>query len=141
VQDNAIYVGAGLDVQMLIATDWEGWASDAVFRANRFYVEGTARYGHQASRNPDGTYSMAPGWGPARGIVFEGNHYAGRHIDKPADASGREETLAGAPGVDWKAPEFDPAAPAGFDDFLARHRKWMIRLFEQQFGAPLKLGP
>jgi hypothetical protein len=139
VHDNAIYVGPGLDVQMLIATDWDGWAADAVFRANRFYVEGTARYGHQVSRNPDGTYGVAPGWGPAQGIVFEGNRYAGRHIDKPADATGIEEPLAGAPSQDWNAPEFDPAAPGGFADFLARHREWMIRLFEGHFGTPLKL--
>jgi hypothetical protein len=139
VHDNAIYVGPGLDVQMLITTDWDGWAVDALFRANRFYVDGTARYGHQVSRNPDGIYGMAPGWGPAQGIVFVGNHYAGRHIDKPADVIGIEEPLAGAPSQDWTAPEFDPAAPVGFEDFLARHREWMIRLFERHFGTPFKL--
>lgn len=141
VENNAIYVGPGLDVQMLITTDWEGWASDAVFRANRFYVAGTARYGHQVNRNPDGTYAMAPGWGPAQGIVFEDNRYAGSNIDMPKDAGGSKENLAEPAGVDWKAPEFNPASPAAFDDFLARHRAWMIRLFEKHFGAPLNLQP
>ena len=56
VHDNAIYVGPGIDLQMLILTDWEGWADGAVFRNNLFDVQGTARYGHQVRRNDDGTY-------------------------------------------------------------------------------------
>ncbi|MFN7997587.1 MAG: right-handed parallel beta-helix repeat-containing protein [Bryobacteraceae bacterium] len=139
VYDNAIYVGPDLDVQMVITTDWDGWASDAIFRANRFYVEGTARYGHQAGRNKDGTYTMDSGWGPASGIVFDGNKYAGRQVDQPADKTGVQVTLADAPKIDWTAPEFDPASPAKFDEFLVRHREWMIRLFERQFGTPPNL--
>jgi hypothetical protein len=111
-----------------------------VFRNNWFYVEGTARYGHQVARNKDGTYELAPGWGPAKGIVFEGNRYIGRHIDRPEDPKGVVEEPGQAPKLDWNAPRFDPARPDGFDAFLAKHRQWMMRLFERQFGKPVKLG-
>jgi hypothetical protein len=140
VHDNAVYAGPNLDVQMLLVSDWDGWADDAVFRDNRFYVEGTARYGHQTARNPDGTYAIAAGWGPARRIVFEGNRYFGRHVDRPADPSGVEEPAARIPRRDWSAPEFDPASPDGFDRFLTAHRKWMVGLFEREFGKPVELG-
>lgn len=140
VHDNAIYVGPDVDVQMLITTDWDGWAGDAVLRNNRFYVRGTARYGHQSSRSKDGTYGIASGWGPAQGIAFEGNQYVGRHIDKPSDATGKSVDLAGITEPDWNAPTFDASRPQNFDGFLATHRQWMLRLFEQQFGKPLELG-
>ncbi len=140
IHDNAIYVGPAIDVQMLITTDWDGWATDAVVKNNRFLVEGTARYGHQVKRNPDGTYLMEPGWGPAEGIVFEGNRYAGHQVDRPPDPSGADVKLTNSPRVNWKTPEFDPSKPDDFDAFLVRHRQWMIELFEREFGRPVKLG-
>jgi hypothetical protein len=140
VHDNAIYVGPDLDVQMLITTDWDGWADGAVFRNNWFYVQGTARYGHQVSRNKDGTYGIGPGWDPAKNIVFEGNHYFGKNVDAPADPKGTVAESAKLPALDWNAPEFDPAHPEQFEAFIARHRTWMMKLFEQQFGRPVKLG-
>ncbi|HMC62555.1 MAG TPA: hypothetical protein VKJ01_25390 [Candidatus Solibacter sp.] len=149
VHDNAIYVGPDLDVQMLIATNWDGWADGAVFRNNSFMVEGAARYGHEISHGKDGTYGIGPGWGPASHIVFEGNRYAGRHIDRPEDPTGKVEATAGtpdldgrrpAPAWDWNPPQFDPAHPEGFEAFLVQHRAWMMRLFERQFGEPVKLG-
>jgi hypothetical protein len=42
---------------------------------------------------------------------------------------------------DWNVPRFNPSNPAGFDEFLARHRAWMLKLFEEEFGKPVKLGP
>jgi hypothetical protein len=138
VHDNAVYVGPDFDVQMLLVSDWSGWADGAVFRNNTFYVEGSARYGHEVKRAKDGTYQIAPGWGPAKGIVFEGNRYYGRHIDAPNDA--KPGKVPRHPRIDWNAPEFDPAQPAAFDLFLKRHRTWMLHLFKSQFGAPVKLG-
>ena len=140
VHDNAIYVRANLDVQMLDVTDWDGWADDAVFRNNRSYVEGVARYGHQVKRNSDGTYGIAPGWGPAQRIVFEGNRYIGTHVDRPTDGGAIEEKSGNLHELAWSSPEFDPANPDRFDAFLASHRGWMVHLFEQEFGRPLKLG-
>lgn len=140
VDHNVIYVGPGIDMQMLAVTNWNGWSRDALFRDNVFWVLGAARYGHQVKRNRDGTYDLAPGWGPAQGIVFRGNRYIGRNIDRPADSKAIVEQAKPEPSLDWQGPSFDPIDPDRFDAFLAAHRKWMMRLFEQQFGKPLKLG-
>ncbi len=134
VEDNAIYVGPDLDVQMLIATDWEGWADGALFRNNIFNVQGAARYGHDVGRDKTGLYQMAAGWGPAKGIVFEGNRYIGRQIDRPEDAKAVVEEKATAPELEWGGPPFDPAHPEGFDAFLLHHRQWMLGLLKGQFG-------
>jgi hypothetical protein len=134
VEDNAIYVGPDLDVQMLIVTDWEGWADGALFRNNLFYVQGAARYGHDVGRDKAGLYQIAAGWGPAKGIVFEGNRYIGRQIDRPEDAKAVVEETATPPKLEWDGPEFDPAHPDGFDAFLVLHRQWMLSLCEGQFG-------
>jgi len=139
IHDNAVYVGEGLDVQLMLVTEWSGWSTGATLRNNRFYVDGTARYGHGVKRLEDGTYTMEPGWGGARDIVFEGNYYGGRHLDRPADATTAEPPPA-RPPIRWSVPEFDPAKPDGFDAFLKQHRAWMIAMFEQQFGRPIQLG-
>jgi hypothetical protein len=139
VHDNAIYVGSDIVVQMLAVTDWKGWADGAVFRNNVFYVEGTAHYGHEVSRK-EGSYTIASGWGPAKAIVFEGNRYIGRHVDRPEDSKGSVEESGETPKLDWNEPQFDPAKPESFGAFLPKHREWMLRLFEQQFGKPARLG-
>jgi hypothetical protein len=139
VDHNVIYVGPQIDMQMLAVTNWNGWGRDALFRNNAFWVFGTARYGHEVKRNPDGTYELAPGWGPAQGIVFQGNRYIGRNIDRPRDPSAVVENSAPEPNLDWRGPSFDPIDPDRFDAFLTAHRKWMMHLFEQQFGKPVKL--
>ena len=72
--------------------------------------------------------------------MFEGNLYAGRHVDRFADATGVVTDDVKVPKVDWAAPEFDAAKPEAFDSFLAKHRQWMTRLFQQQFGEAVKLG-
>jgi hypothetical protein len=138
VDHNAIYIGPGLDVPILLTSDWQGWANDAVFRDNTFYVEGVARYGH-GLKHEDGSYALEPGWGGAKGIVFEGNQYIGRHVDRPEDAKGVERGSP-PPQLDWNEPQFDPSKPDEFDAFLKKHREWMMRLFNRQFGA-VKLGP
>jgi hypothetical protein len=139
IHDNAIYVGEGSDVQLMLVTEWSGWSTGAALRNNRFYVDGTARYGHGVKRLEDGTYAMEPGWGGARDIVFESNYYGGSHVDRPQDASAIEGQQQ-RPAVRWDAPEFDPASPDGFDGFLKQHREWMLRMFERQFGRPVRLG-
>lgn len=141
VHDNAIYVGPDHDVQMLITTDWEGWARGAVFKNNTFYVRGTARYGHAGGKRQDGTYPIAAGWGLARDVTFEGNRYYGKHVDPPQDPQGKFAEAINEPNIDWNAPQFDPSrGQDGFERFLRAHRAWMIRLFEKQFGGPVKLG-
>ncbi len=141
VDHNAIYVGPKIDMQMLAVTNWNGWPSDAVFRNNLFWVLGTARYGHEVKRNKDGTYELAPGWGPAKGIRFEANRYIGRNVDRPEDPKAIVEESARQPELDWNGPQFDSTHPEQFDAFMAAHRKWIMRLFEQQFGQRVQLGP
>lgn len=138
VERNAIYVGKDIDIQMVAVTDWNGWPDDLVFRDNLFFVEGTARYGHEIKRNGEGVYELAQGWGPAKNVVFEGNRYIGNHLDRPEDRKGVVAASGKAPAMDWNEPQFDPSKPDGFDAYLAAHRKWLIRLFETQFGAPVQ---
>ena len=134
VHDNLILVGPGLEVQMLITTDWEGWGHDALFRNNRFLSEGTSRYGHQVSRSKDGRYGLGTGWGPATGIRFAGNTYEGTHVGRPEDPAAKINSKAAPPAMDWPGPQFHPAQPGTFDIWINAHRAWMTRLFEQQFG-------
>ena len=117
IEENAVYVGPGTDVQMVLFSDWSGWARDTRIVRNRFYVEGTARYGHGTGKNADGTYRFEEGWGPATGTVFEGN-----------------ENLARSARRNWQSPEFNAAHPEGFAAFLAAHRAWMRELMEAEFG-------
>src|ERR1035441_1682409 len=84
---------------------------------------------HQRSRNPDGSYGIAPGWGPATNIVFCGNRYVGQHEDRPADIA-INDAAAPAPMVfkDWPGPQFDPRQPGKFGAYIKAHRAWMLRL-------------
>ncbi len=140
VEDNVIYVGPQMSTQMLAVTSWNGWASDAVFRKNIFWVLGATTYGHEVKRNKDGTYDLAPGWGPAQGIVFEANQYIGRNVDRPEDHEGTFLESKPIPALDWNGPAFDIADVDRFDQYLVAHRKWITRLFEQQFAKPVRLG-
>jgi hypothetical protein len=144
VNRNAIYVAPQTDVQLLLLSDWSGWANGLEMRHNLFHSEGVARYGHQVSRNYNtGEYGIAPGWGPASNIVFSGNVYVGRHEGRPVD-SGNPSATAPKPITfnDWPGPQFDPARPEKFGTYIKAHRKWMLRLMERQFGdvSPLGVG-
>jgi len=141
IHDNAIYVGADLDIQIVVAGDWKGWPDGVVFRDNLFFVQGVARYGYarEEDRDEQGRMQVRPGWGPSGRIVFDHNRYVGKHVDRPEDTHAIVEEHAEPPALDWEAPRFDPANPEGFDGFLERHRVWMLNLFDKQFGKPVKL--
>ena len=103
---------------MVLASNWSGWTEDALFSKNRFYVEGTARYGHASASHPDGTYEIASGWAPAKNIVFSGNQYFGTQIDRSRRSRRSSiEPRAPANTRDWTGPQFDPAHPDNFDAF------------------------
>lgn len=119
VEENYVYVGAGLDVQLLLLTDWEGWASGLLLRGNRYVIQGRARSGHAVSRNKEGTYEIAEGWGPARGVRLESN----------------QDQAEGPAVADWQGPQFDPARPDEYAAFLEKHRAWMEALMRAHFGA------
>ncbi len=139
VEHNAIYVGPGDDVQILLVSNWQGWSRDAVFRHNTFFSEGTGRFGHEVKRNDDATKVIEPGWGGATGIVFEGNTYLGKMANMPDDASPTVKAEVSKPHIDWTEPVFDPAHPEQFPAYLTAHRRWMLRLFHKQFGEEPKL--
>ncbi len=133
VKQNAFYVGHGDSVQMLVS-DWLGWSRNATFQANAFYVQGgTLLFGHSTARHQDGTYEIAPGWGPAEAIIYTGNQYAGNVVDPPSDFQPGSPT-ASAPHVDWNGPAFDVSRPQDFPAFIVAHRAWIRQVFKQQFG-------
>lgn len=142
VSNNAVYIGSGLDVQLMLLSDWSGWAKGLEVCDNLFVAEGIARYGHETRRGEDGAYGIRPGWGPATEVEFRGNRYLGRHEDRPVDSVSNNST-APQPITfeDWPGPQFDPREPGNFDTYLRQHREWMLRLMERQFGRkPALLG-
>ena len=139
-EHNAIYVAPDDDVQLLLVSNWDGWSSGAIFRANTFNVAGTGRFGHELRRNPDGTYEIGPGWGGAKDIQFQGNRYFGRILGIPQDPAAVIGRRFRSAKLDWSEPDFDPEHPEGFSKYLTEHRKWMMHLFASQFGAAPKLS-
>jgi len=136
IEKNVVHVGKGMDVQMVIATEWNGWARDVKFAGNVFKVAGTARYGSETGRNgPD--YLIKAGFDPAAFIRFKDNSYLGSHIDPPEDGRGQVMVpYRGAP-ADWAVPTFNPATPDGFVDYLTRHRAWMLSMLHRELGAAI----
>lgn len=138
VEKNVVHVGKGLDVQMVVATNWDGWARDVRITGNMFKVAGTARYGREIGRSgPD--YLIKAGFDPAEFIRFRDNRYWGSHIDLPADAAGQVIPVWEEQPADWDVPVFDPANPEGFTDFIIRHRVWMIAMLQRELSANVDL--
>ncbi|HKT75126.1 MAG TPA: right-handed parallel beta-helix repeat-containing protein [Sphingobium sp.] len=138
IEQNVIHVGKAIDVQMVVATQWEGWAHDVRFSGNVFKVAGTARYGSEVGRNgPD--YLIQAGFAPAGSIRFKGNSYLGSHVDLPEDGVAQPALLVEDISADWTVPTFDPARPDGFADYLQRHRAWMMAMLQRELGSPVAL--
>lgn len=84
IYNNTIYVGKNENVDVVLHTDWTGWASDTYFYNNIFYVEGTARFGYGVTGNEDGSYVSAPGAGKSANNVYDYNVYYGvKPMDDP----------------------------------------------------------
>lgn len=84
IYNNTIYVGKGENVDVVLHTDWTGWATDTYFYNNIFYVEGTARFSYGVSGNPDGSYVTAPGPGKSANNIYDSNVYYGvAPVDDP----------------------------------------------------------
>lgn len=82
IYNNTIYVGKGEHADIVLHTDWTGWASDTYFYNNIFYVEGTGEFGYGVTGNDDGSYVSAPGSGKSTNNVYDSNVYFGV---KPSD--------------------------------------------------------
>ncbi len=83
IYNNTIYVGKSDKVNLLLHTDWNGWADGTYLYNNVFYVAGAAQFGYGVSRNPNGAYVAAEGFGKSRNNVFDYNVYHGNI--KPAE--------------------------------------------------------
>ena len=77
IYNNTIYVGKGENVDVVLHTDWTGWATDTHFYNNIFYVEGTARFSYGVSGNADGSYVTAAGPGKSANNIYDYNLYYG----------------------------------------------------------------
>jgi hypothetical protein len=77
IYNNTIYVGKGENSDVVLHTDWTGWASDTYFYNNIFYVEGSARFSYGVSGNKDGSYVTAAGPGKSSHNVYDSNLYYG----------------------------------------------------------------
>ena len=77
IYNNTIYVGRGENVDLVLHTDWTGWATNTSFYNNIFYVEGTARFSYGVKGNPDGSYETAPGPGKSVNNIYDFNVYYG----------------------------------------------------------------
>lgn len=82
VYNNTIFVGKGENVDLILHTDWTGWASDTFIYNNIFYVEGHGQFGYTVSHRDDGSFLTAPGPGQSTNNIYDYNVYYGV---KPAD--------------------------------------------------------
>jgi hypothetical protein len=140
IEDNAIYVSLQDDVQIVLVSNWEGWSTGALFKNNKINVAGIGRYGYGAQRSiENGKYQIAPGWGGAKDIRFEGNRYFGRHFDRPEGNSAVGKSSYHPDDNRWKEPTFNPSHPELFSAYLERHRNWMLRLFYKEFKTEPKI--
>lgn len=138
IEGNVIHVGTDMDVQMVVATNWDGWPGKVKFRDNVFAVAGTGRYGSEVGRQgPD--YLIVPGFTQAGKIRFYRNRYLGRHVDVPADKAAIFNPDYQQPAADWSVPTFDPARAEGFRDFIESHRRWMLAMLSRELGHPVAL--
>lgn len=140
IEGNVIYTAPGDDVQMVIATEWQGWSKDVLLRHNILAVGkgGAARYGHEAGRN-GGLYLLGDGFAPAREIRFQHNRYMGRHIDPPEDLEAERQDNGIPPEREWNIPLFNPAEPVGFEHYLRDHRHWMKAMLTRELGRAPRL--
>ena len=121
----------------MLVSDWQGWSDGARFEENTFYVpRGVLHFGHAVSRASDGTYTIAPGWGPAKNIIYSRNRYTGTVLDGPSDypSSSSDVTIIQELEMDRHEPTFDPSRSDTYPNFISAHRAWMVNLMEQQFG-------
>jgi hypothetical protein len=77
IYNNTIYVGPDHTVDLLLFSDWQGWAENSNFYNNIFYVAGTARFSYGISRATDGAYVSTHGFGASKDNRFDANVYYG----------------------------------------------------------------
>jgi hypothetical protein len=87
IYNNTIYVGKNERVDLVLHSNWHGWADNTEFYNNVFYVDGAAQFGYGVRRARNGHHTTAPGFGKSKHNLFKHNVYYGNL--KPAeDANG-----------------------------------------------------
>jgi len=98
IYNNTIYVGKGESSDLILHTDWTGWASETYIYNNIFYVEGKGQFGYGVKGNDDGSYDTAPGPGKSVSNVYDSNVYYGLE-PAPGDAHAlTSDPMFAAPG-------------------------------------------
>lgn len=92
IYNNTIYIGKGDKVELLLHSNWKGWARGTFLYNNIFYVEGQARFSYAISRKSNGHHETSPGFGKSSDNVFDSNIYYGM-----APFSGDEHALVTNP--------------------------------------------
>jgi hypothetical protein len=134
IEKNVIHAAPDEDVQMVVATWWNGWSTGITLRDNWLGTSGTARYGYETGRS-GGRYIASPGFPPPLTLSFAGNVYAGNHVDRPADETGMLRAEKVAAPEQWAVPVLDPARPDDLPAFLDRHRAWMLAMLTRELGT------
>jgi hypothetical protein len=97
IYNNTIYVGQGEDVDVILHSDWSGWAANTSYFNNIFYVDGTGRFSYGTARAPDGAYVVAPGSGKSTNNAYDTNVYY--NLQTQTDAHGlTSDPLLTGPG-------------------------------------------
>jgi hypothetical protein len=77
IYNNTIFVGPERHADLLLYTDWGGWARDTYLENNIFCVRGSVQFSYGISRAADGAYATAEGFGQSENNVFDSNVYYG----------------------------------------------------------------
>ena len=77
IYNNTIYNDKNELFDVVLHTDWTGWASDTFIYNNIFYVKGKGQFGYGVKGNADGSYDSAPGPGKSTNNVYDYNLYHG----------------------------------------------------------------
>jgi hypothetical protein len=85
IYNNTIYVDKDSQVDLVLFSDWKGWADGTYFYNNIFYVQGAGQFSHGLSRSSDGAYATASGTGNSRDNRFDFNVYYG-NMNPPDDS-------------------------------------------------------
>lgn len=77
IYNNTIYVGKNEKVDLLLHSNWKGWATGTYVYNNIFYVEGKGQFSYARSRQSNGAHVTVPGFGESQQNVFDSNVYYG----------------------------------------------------------------
>ena len=122
-------------MQVVLFTEWNGFASDVLVEQNRIFVEGKGMSGGAVKGNGDGTFVIGPGWGRATNVRFDANVYLKSGHVEPMEANAKVVKDAGLEGIDWEGPAFDAVRNGGkmdaVDAYFEAHGVWMREMFRQ----------